>query len=74
MARPMVTAKFVNLYGWISLGVMGGLLALMWLRIIPESLYLTMLIIAASLFSGRIILRVMLPRQERQSEPRSPEV
>jgi len=56
------------MYGWVSLGIMATLLAGMWLRIIPESLYLVMFIIAASLFSGRIILRVLLLKQKRQPE------
>jgi len=70
--RLLLTAKFVNVYGWLSLGIMSILLALMWLRVIPESLYTAMFIIAALLFSGRIILRVMLMKHERQSEPTEP--
>ncbi len=69
----MLTSNFVNRYGWVSLGIMGILLVLMWLRVIPESLYLVMFIVAASLFSGRIILRVMLLKHERRSESGTPE-
>ena len=64
----MLTSRFVAAYGWVSLAIMAALLALMWLKVIPESLYLPMFIIAIVLFSGRLILRIMEIRQQRRSE------
>ena len=70
----MLTAKFVELYGWVSLAIMAIVLGLMWIRVIPESLYLVMFIMATCLFLGRIVLRLALVRQDRKPKQQAPEL
>ena len=63
--RSMITYKTVNIYGFISIAIMLIMLVLIWTHRVPESLYLTLFLIALALFLIRIALRLILARQER---------
>ena len=63
--RFMITYKSVNIYGFVSIGIMLVMLVLIWTHRVPESLYLTLFLIALALFLIRIALRLILARQER---------
>ncbi len=62
----MISHKAVNTYGYISIGVMLILLALVWFEVVPKSLYIPLFLVAAALFVGRLVLRVLLVRQLRR--------
>ena len=62
----MISHKAVNTYGYISIGVMLVLLALVWFEVVPKSLYIPLFLVAAALFVGRLVLRVLLVRQLRR--------
>jgi hypothetical protein len=70
----MITSRSVNIYGWVSIGVMATLLVLVWLKILPPSLHLPAFIVAVLLFLGRLGLRVILARQHRVSDSEEPPV
>ncbi len=61
----MLTQKSINLYGFVSLAAMAAMLVLIWFNLVPESLYLTLFLVALALFMIRVTLRLMLARQER---------
>ena len=61
----MITSKTVTTYGFISLAAMVAMLGLIWFKQVPESLYLTMFLVAVALFLVRVTLRLVLRRQER---------
>jgi hypothetical protein len=63
--RLMISYKAINIYGFISIAIMLIMLVLIWTRRVPESLYLTLFLIALALFLIRIALRLILARQER---------
>jgi hypothetical protein len=62
----LLSHKAVNTYGYISIGVMLIMLALVWFEIVPKSLYIPLFLVAAALFVGRLVLRVLLVRQLRR--------
>ncbi|MCZ6775641.1 MAG: hypothetical protein O7D34_04185 [Ignavibacteria bacterium] len=63
---PLITHKAVNTYGYISISVMLVLLVLVWFEVVPKSLYIPLFLVAAALFGGRLVLRVLLVRQLRR--------
>ena len=64
----IVSRRFVTIFGLVSLIFMASILGLMWSRVIPESLYGPMFILALAAFIGRIVLRLALHRQRREEE------
>jgi hypothetical protein len=59
--------KIVTIYGFASIGVMLVMLTLMWFKIVPQSYYLPFFFIALALLISRIILRLIMTRQEKRS-------
>jgi hypothetical protein len=73
----MISARTVNIYGFVSIAVMAVLLALIVFEQVSRSMYVPFFIVAAVLFAIRIVLRVLLARQQRkaravQSPPDTP--
>jgi len=68
----MLTQKSVHTYGFISIGVMAVLLALIWLHLVPPSLFRVFFGVAALLSLAWFVLRILLARAERREDP--PEV
>jgi hypothetical protein len=68
----MISAKTVNIYGFVSIAVMAVLLALIVFEQVSRSMYLPFFIIAAVLFAIRIVLRVLLARQKRKERAAHP--
>ena len=68
----MITAKFVNMYGWVGVSIMALLLVLVWLKVLPKSLYIVAFLVAVSLFVGRVVLRLLLTREERRLRTEEP--
>jgi len=64
----MINPRFVSIYGFVGLLVMLVLLGLVFFRQVPDTYYLPFCIIAVVLFAGRMILRVLVARQERQAK------
>lgn len=62
-----ITPKTVAVFGYISIPVMLIMLALLWLRIVPETLTIPFFSIALGLFLVRIFLRIQLARSERRA-------
>jgi len=65
----MLTAKTVEKYGYVSLGIMILLLVLVWLKLVPDYLVLPLFFVAVFLFLGRIILRIVVARREKNRTP-----
>jgi len=63
----MLNPRIVTIYGYASIFSMLVLLVLVWFKLVPESMYLPVFLIAAALFAIRIVLRIMLLRQERKA-------
>jgi len=64
----MITTKMVNVFGFVSIGIMVILLLLIWQQAVPPSLYIPFFLIAVGLFIVRIVLRVLAGRAERRDE------
>ena len=64
----MINARFVAIYGLVGLLLMLILLGLIFFKQVPQSYYLPFSIVAFLLFAGRIVLRVLLARQQRQAK------
>jgi hypothetical protein len=64
----MLTPKFVAVYGTIGLAVMVVLLALIFFKLVPAFLYLPFFVVAILLFVGRIVMRIILVRQEKRAK------
>ncbi len=67
----MINERFVAVYGMVGLLVMLILLGLIFFKQVPESYYLPFSIVAAILFIVRIVLRVIVSRQERRAKQAS---
>jgi len=63
----MLTRKFVNIYGVVGISVMAVLLLAIYLKLVPQSMYLPLFVLSAAIFLGRVVLRMLLVRKERQS-------
>ncbi len=68
----MISAKTVSIAGVISILIMAVLLALIVFEQVPRSLYVPFFIIAAVLFVIRIVLRILLARQQRKERAATP--
>jgi hypothetical protein len=64
----MLNPRTVNIYGYISIGVMTLMLVLMLARLVPSSMYMALFLIAAALFMIRITLRLVLARQQGEEK------
>lgn len=63
-----ITAKAANNYGYAAIAVMAVLLALVILRIVPQSLNWWLFAVALALYLVRITLRLVLARQARMEQ------
>ena len=61
----MINSKTVNIYGFVSIGLMTLMLVLIWAGLVPRTMYMPLFLVAAALFMVRITLRLVLARQER---------
>jgi len=59
-----INSKTVTWYGYISIGVLFVLLAVVWLNLVDPSMHVAILIVAALLISSRILLRFVARHQE----------
>ena len=60
-----ITHKAANTYGYIAIGVMVALLAMVLLKAVPQSWHMPLFGVALALFLVRITLRLILARQAR---------
>jgi hypothetical protein len=63
----LISEKTFTVYSFISIGLMSLVLALIWLELVDRSLYIPLSIGAAALFAVRMILRIVIARQRRDS-------
>jgi hypothetical protein len=68
--NAMLNRKMVDNYGWVAVAAMFVMLVLVWMHLIPQKYYTPLFCVAAALFAVRIILRVMLARQEKSTPDR----
>jgi Ca2+/Na+ antiporter len=66
--ETMLNQRSINLYGFISVGIMLVMLLLMLAKVVPRSMYGVFLLIAVVLFAVRLILRLLYHRQARNAE------
>jgi hypothetical protein len=64
----MLTRKFVDIYGYISIAIMVVLLLLVWSHGVPREMYLPLFYFALFLFIVRVVLRFLVVRAERAKE------
>ncbi len=64
----MLTPRLVNLYGYVFLGIVVAMLALVWFRLVPQSVYVPLFLVALVLYGIRIAMRLLLERQRRLQE------
>lgn len=62
----MLTRKFINVYGFVSIGIMAVLLVLIWFELVDKSWYIPLFAVAFVIWSSRFLLRAMLVRKERR--------
>ena len=62
----MLSPRAVNVYGFIAIGVMTLMLVLVVAKVVPPRMYSALFYAAAGLFAVRIILRIVLARQQRK--------
>jgi hypothetical protein len=67
----MLKQRTVNIYGFFAIGVMIVMLVLIWARLVPQSMYTSMFLVALALFLVRVTLRLTLARQEREAQARA---
>ncbi|MFN0157903.1 MAG: hypothetical protein ACKVRP_07510 [Bacteroidota bacterium] len=65
----MITRKTVNIYGIVGLVLMSALLSLVWLEVVPRTMYLPLFLMAAAIFIGRVVLRIVVARHEQKDPP-----
>lgn len=63
----MLKQRTVNIYGFFAIGIMIVMLVLIWARLVPQSMYTSMFLVALALFLVRVTLRLTLARQEREA-------
>lgn len=61
-----ITHKAANTYGYIAIGVMVALLAMVLLKAVPQSWHMPLFGVALALYLVRITLRLILARQARK--------
>lgn len=64
----MITPRWVNIYGYVFLFVIVAMLVLVWFRLVPQSLFVPLFLVALVLYLIRITLRLLLDRQRRLEE------
>ena len=64
----MLTPRSVNLYGYVFLGIVVVMLALVLLEVVPQSMRIPLFLVALVLYLIRITLRLLLERQRRVQE------
>ncbi len=70
----MISPRTVDIYGWISLGILVVLLVLVWTNQISQDMRLPVLIVAGVLIVSRLILRLLSrPSANRKGDDDSPE-
>ncbi len=67
-----LNARAVNIYGMVAIGAMLLMLVLVRMRVVPPRLYFPLFYVAAALFAVRIVLRIMLARQEKKKSEDAP--
>jgi uncharacterized membrane protein len=67
----MLKQKTVNIYGFFAIGTMLVMLVLIWARLVPQSMYTSMFLVALALFLVRVTLRLTLARQQREARARA---
>jgi hypothetical protein len=65
----MLTERVASWVGIAAVVVMGGLLVLVGFRLVPPAWEIPLFITAVALFSVRLVLRTMLSRRRRSTEP-----
>lgn len=60
----MISEKSVTVYGFVSIGIMVVILALVWFKLVPDPLYLPLFFVALAAFLARIILRIVSTRRQ----------
>ena len=65
----MLTRKFLNIYGIISIVVLAILLLLIWLKLVPASYNIPLFAIALVLWASRMVMRMLLVRKEKREAP-----
>jgi hypothetical protein len=63
-----MSTKIVTLYSYVSIGAMLAMLFLMWFRIVPRSYYLPFFFAALALMISRVILRLIVRRQQKREQ------
>jgi len=64
----MLTPRWVNVYGYVFLVIVVAMLVLVWFKLVPQSMYVPLFLVALTLYLIRITLRLMLERQRRLQE------
>ena len=63
----MLNPRTVNAYGYVAIGAMTLMLVLIVARVVPPRMYTPLFYVAAALFAVRIVLRVVLARQQKKA-------
>jgi hypothetical protein len=64
----MLSPRWVNMYGYLFLGIVVVMLALVWFKLVPQTMYVPLFLVALTLYLIRITLRLLLERQRRLQE------
>lgn len=64
----MITPRWVSIYGYVFLVVVVAMLVLVWFKLVPESMFVPLFLVALVLYLIRITLRLLLDRQRRLQE------
>jgi len=59
----MLNRRMVDIYGYVALVLMLGMLALVALKLVPVRYYMPLFYVTAALFVIRVVLRMVLARQ-----------
>ncbi|HTO95267.1 MAG TPA: hypothetical protein VMM80_12830 [Bacteroidota bacterium] len=71
----MLNRRFVDIYGYVAIVLMLGMLALVAGKLVPVRMYMPLFYATAALFVIRVVLRMVLARQNaaRTREKEEPE-
>lgn len=64
----MITPRWFNIYGYLFLVVVVAMLVVVWFKLVPQSMYVPLFLVALVLYLIRITLRLLLDRQRRVQE------
>ena len=64
----MLNPRWVNVYGYVFLVIVLAMLVLVWFRLVPQSMFIPLFLVALVLYMVRITLRLLLARQRRLQE------